>query len=139
MLTIIIMLFAFSHGTTPPATAILSSDPTVVCHRGYSATVRHVTSATRRKVLLRDSLSTDSTAVVDHRIPLSLGGSNALVNLVGQPHAVSLQKDSVELYLLRAVCRSHTTTLPRAQVGMWQSWRRYQSAMRADALSRSRR
>ena len=98
-----------------------------VCRHGYTAEVRHVTDATRRKVFALYGVISHPRGVyeVDHHIPLELGGSNAIANLWPEP-AEPLpgfhQKDRVENYLHREVCAGRMR-LEEAQRRIAKDWR----------------
>ncbi len=59
----------------------------VICHSGYSASVRHVTESTKDKVYAEYGIAHHSAGQyeVDHLVPLEAGGSNQLANLFPQP------------------------------------------------------
>jgi hypothetical protein len=60
--------------------------------------------------------------VIDHFIPLELGGSNEISNLWPQSWPWYDQKDAVESYLYFEVC-SGRMTLPEAQAEIVEDWR----------------
>jgi hypothetical protein len=59
----------------------------LVCRKGYSSKVRHVTSSTRENVYAEYGIAshTPEEYEIDHLVPLELGGSNAISNLFPQP------------------------------------------------------
>ncbi len=75
-----------------------------VCTPGYSSHVRSVSSARKRQVFARDHVTYPSHFVVDHRVPLSLGGANTLENLQAQTFFRAHQKDVAESAALKLVC-----------------------------------
>ena len=62
---------------------------------------------------------------IDHRVPLCLGGADAIVNLWpqwGWEHPSYHDKDRLEAYLCRAVCRTRKVTLQDAQAIFLGDW-----------------
>ncbi len=99
------------------------------CVSGYAKSVRSVTSDEKAAVYGRYG-TTDVPGMdeVDHFIPLTLGGSNALTNLwpesYSPPDAPSLgahEKDLVENYLHTEVCNGRMT-LAQAQEAIRTDW-----------------
>jgi hypothetical protein len=102
--------------------AILSSDPAVVCVRGYSRTVRPPYDYAWRRFRVSVFRAYDipherwHDFTLDHDVPLSLGGApEDLRNVWPEPKAEAKRKDEVEDALLAAVCYRHTLTLAAAQ------------------------
>ena len=92
---------------TPGAVMIMGRD--LVCR--YSAlSRRHVPEAVHRHAFREYGIPTPQPAgsyEVDHLIPLSLGGDNAIANLwpqASEPQPGFHEKDEVEDYLHREVC-----------------------------------
>lgn len=95
---------------------------TTICRTGYTATVRPPTSYTRRWE--RQHLKPGQSAtlyVVDHSIPLELGGAPRAANLRLQTRPEAKRKDVLENRLHRAVCKG-TVSLPVAQAEMLRRW-----------------
>jgi len=97
-----------------------------ICRGGYTARVRHVTSATKRAVYARYGVVTHSrsTYEVDHLIPLELGGSNAMANLFPEaaaPRPGFHEKDQLENALHARVC-SGRMSLRAAQKAIATDW-----------------
>jgi hypothetical protein len=95
-----------------------------VCVRGYSASVRSVSTSVRDQVFAEYGLSgaTRSDFEVDHLISLELGGSNDIKNLWPQPlHDPggngAVDKDQLENQLHDIVC-SHELALVDAQAAI---------------------
>jgi len=100
------------------------------CVSGYAKSVRSVTSDEKAAVYQRYGIANVSGQhEVDHFIPLTLGGSNALTNLWPQPYTIpgatpnygAHEKDKVETYLHEQVCRG-SLTLAQAQNEMRTDW-----------------
>lgn len=113
--------------TTPGAVA--SSDPAVVCHAGYSRTVRPPYDYAWRKFRVSVFRAygipherwRDFT--LDHDVPLSLGGApEDLRNVWPEPKAEAKRKDEVEDALLAAACYRRTITLAAAQAAIAKNW-----------------
>jgi hypothetical protein len=110
-----------------------SSIEQTICLPGWSRTVRPPQSTTKPIKLapFRGAALPDEafeSAILDHRIPIELGGSpDDARNLALQEAEESREKDGVEHCLRRAVCLG-VVTLEEAQTAIWHDWR---SAMRA--------
>ena len=114
------------HACTPGA---IFSDATIedVCVKGYTATVRNVSTKTKKQVFEEYGLAYPQPAgayEVDHFIPLALGGANDIANLF--PEAASPvpgfhEKDVVEVFLQEEVC-SGQATLSAAQKQISTDW-----------------
>jgi hypothetical protein len=105
--------------------AVQSTNTRAVCTSGWASEHRHVTSATRTEVYRRYGLTGSHPFPeweVDHRIPLELGGSNALKNLWPEHHPRA--KDHLENELHERVCAGNMT-LARAHRIFKRDWRRY--------------
>jgi len=99
------------------------------CVSGYAKSVRSVTTDEKAAVYGRYGIpNVSGMHEVDHFIPLTLGGSNALTNLWPEPYtppdAPTLgahEKDQVENYLHGQVC-SGRMTLAQAQDAIRTDW-----------------
>jgi len=99
------------------------------CVSGYAKGVRNVTSDEKAAVYQRYGLpDVPGMHEIDHFIPLTLGGSNALANLWPEPYMLpdastlgAHEKDRVELYLHEQVC-SGKLTLAQAQDEIRTDW-----------------
>jgi hypothetical protein len=109
---------------------VLTSNLSIICHSGYSATVRDVPQSLRLEVFARDGVAypqpTGSTEL-DHIIPLCLGGSNDKKNLFvefAEPRPGFHEKDKLEDYLCHHVC-SGEINIDYAQQRIAQNWYSY--------------
>jgi hypothetical protein len=106
--------------------AIQSTSATAICSPGWASSHRHVTNATRALVYRRYGLTGTHAFPeweVDHRVPLELGGSNAIVNL--SPEHGPQAKDQLENRLHDAVC-SGRLRLAVAQRVFERDWRSHE-------------
>ena len=106
--------------------AVATTDTALVCRKGYSRSVRHVTAGVKRQVYVAYSTAPhDSTCCeVDHLISLELGGSNDFQNLWPEPyvpHPGARDKDKVENWLHRGVCAGRIS-LQEAQREIAEDW-----------------
>ncbi len=98
-----------------------------VCTSGYTATVRDVSTRTKREVYKAYGIKMPvrkGAYEVDHFIPLVLGGSNSQKNLWPQPadpRPGFHEKDVVENYLHHEVCGDRVT-LEKAQHEIRTDW-----------------
>ena len=102
-----------------PRAAILTTRTQGFCTPGWARAHRHVTAAQKRYVRLRDHAQPEW--IIDHRISLEAGGSNATVNLLAQPPTQAKLKDRVEGSVHRAMC-AHRLTVHAGQLRLW-TWR----------------
>ncbi len=92
----------------------------LLCMTGYTKTVRDVSKTTKKNVYELYDISyppPEGEYVIDHLIPLELGGSNSIKNLWPQRAASldgSKEKDKAEHILHDMVCQG-TMQLPDAQ------------------------
>jgi hypothetical protein len=126
--TTLAMAWTLPNSSTTPG-AIGSSDPTIVCVRGYSRSVRPPYSYTWRKfrvnVFRGYGIPHEKWRgyTLDHLIPLELGGApEDLRNVWPEPKADAKRKDEVEGALLAAACYRHTLTLAAAQAAIARNW-----------------
>jgi hypothetical protein len=102
--------------------AILTQDAQIVCKYGYTKGLRYIPAYKKQQVYERYGISPESKDyVIDHFIPLELGGSNELTNLWPQSWPGYYQKDLVENYLSDEVCQGRMT-LPEAQQKISSDW-----------------
>ena len=94
-------------GRTPGA--VLTTDLTTICQRGYARTVRHTPRRVKRRVWAAYSMRPDEPGYqFDHLIPLELGGADVEENLWPQSYGATpwnaRLKDNLENRLRREVC-----------------------------------
>ncbi len=114
------------HACTPGA---VFADATVeqICIKGYTATVRNVSTNLRKQVFAEYDLAYPQPRgayEVDHLVPLALAGSNDITNLwpeAAEPTPGFHEKDIVEVYLQGEVC-SGRVALPIAQRQIATNW-----------------
>lgn len=98
------------------------------CQHGWTKTVRppvSVTSEIKHHLMAKQGLSVfdEPDIILDHKIPLVLGGAPEDVgNLMLQHKAESKDKDRVEVCLARSVCAGRIT-LQQAQQAIWNNWK----------------
>ncbi len=126
---------AYAHGQVAdpnrrltPGSVMISSTVSKLCTSGYTATVRDVTTATRRQVFMSYGIAyppPTGAYELDHLIALELGGDNAATNLWPQPYhsgAGSADvKDHLENHLHALLC-SGQVTLSAAQTAIAGDW-----------------
>ena len=106
--------------------AVLTTDPSVVCHPGYSATVRHTSGKLKHDVYVAYGMDRrNGHYEIDHLIPLSIGGADVGANLWpqsydGAPWNAHV-KDRLELRLLRLVCHGEVPMI-KAQHDIARNW-----------------
>jgi 5-methylcytosine-specific restriction endonuclease McrA len=84
---------------------------------------RHTSKAAKKEAYRRAGIPWESRSccVVDHRIPLQLGGVDDISNLQVQTKAAGKAKDRVENYLTREVCLGQLTLgEAQRQVQLWR-------------------
>jgi hypothetical protein len=109
--------------------AVLTTNASVVCKSGYSASVRDVSTATKKKVFAEYGIpwAQHASYEVDHLISLEIGGSNDIANLWPESSVIpdgSFVKDKLENYLHAQVCKG-TLALPEAQREIATDWLTY--------------
>ena len=105
---------------------ILSSNTSVICVTGYTATVRNVSEKKKNGVYAAYGVVNRTTGEyeMDHIIPLELGGSNEVKNLFPEPadpHPGFHEKDKVENWLHDQVC-NHGMPIEYAQTLIAKNW-----------------
>ncbi len=109
---------------------VASSDQKVVCATGpngtYSHQHRQTSEAMKKEVYDRYHIDKKGRDFeVDHRLPLALGGKDDVENLwpqQGWQHPSFRDKDALEVYLWRAVCKKHVMPLADAQNLLLGDW-----------------
>jgi hypothetical protein len=87
-----------------------------ICRRGYTSTVRNVATQTKHKVYVAYGISRAAQRgyVIDHLVPLEVGGANDITNLWPEPKTDAKVKDTLENQMHAAVCAG-TVSLAAAQ------------------------
>lgn len=106
--------------------AALTTDPSVVCHVGYSKTVRHTSGKLKHRIYVEYGLDRKGGHYeIDHLIPLSIGGADVAENLWPQSYDTvpwnAHIKDRLELKLLHLVCHGDLPII-QAQRDIAQDW-----------------
>jgi hypothetical protein len=106
---------------------VLTTDPAVICVKGYTKTVRAVPESVREQVFRIYGIAQPRPGEVetDHLVALELGGSNSIRNLWPQSYWTkplnAHTKDRLENKLHRLVCTGKLG-LPEAQKAIAQDW-----------------
>jgi len=114
------------HACTPGA-VFEGATVEQICVRGYTATIRNVSTNLRKEVYAEYGVSYPQPRgayEVDHFVPLSLGGSNDIANLfleAAEPRPGFHEKDLVEVFLQQEVCNGRVA-LPVAQRQIAVDW-----------------
>ena len=113
-----------SAATSGPPPGAAAADPAVtqatvastVCRSGYTKTVRNVSNATKSSIYAAYGVAQAKKRlyVIDHLIPLEVGGSNATANLWPQLKADAKKKDVLENLVHARLCAG-TLDLATAQ------------------------
>ena len=116
----IALAFAVAIGAFDP-----SASAAEVCRPSYAHAHRNVPRALRDRVYAAAGVPRGQRRgwVIDHIIPLELGGTNAVANLAAQPRAVARTKDRDENRLHAAVC-SGSLSLAAARSELLRKWKR---------------
>jgi hypothetical protein len=79
---------------------------TTICRSGYTSTVRNVSTQTKHAIYVAYGIpnSAQRNYVIDHLIPLEVGGANTVTNLWPEPKADAKVKDKLENSMHAAVC-----------------------------------
>jgi hypothetical protein len=97
---------SLTPGATNPAVT-QETIATTICRKGYASSIRNVTSATKQQVFAAYGVpkARERLYVIDHLVPLEVGGANIVANLWPEPKAESKVKDKEEDALHDDVCR----------------------------------
>jgi hypothetical protein len=96
---------------------VATSDPDVICHRGYSTSQRVWNTEgpagyyeMRRTVFARYGIAPRDQKLytLDDRVSLCMGGKQTLLNVWPEPIAEAHQKDRLENMVCHAACQVHT-------------------------------
>jgi hypothetical protein len=109
-------------GAADPAVTQANVHQTI-CTRGYTSTVRNVSTKTKSAVYAEYHVAQSDKRryVIDHLVPLEVGGSNDIRNLWPEPRADAEQKDQTENLLHARVCNG-TIDLATAQQTFETEW-----------------
>ena len=119
-------LYPDSSAECSPGDIFPEATEDIICVKGYSSTVRNVTKGMKDKVYDMYGIpeSERKGYVIDHLIPLQIGGSNDIKNLFPQRKdgvINSKTKDKVESFLKREVCKGELE-LEEAQAWIVEDW-----------------
>jgi hypothetical protein len=97
-------------GATNPAVS-QATIGTTICRPGYSKTVRNVSTLVKHVVYAEYGIprSSQRNYVIDHLIPLEVGGGNDPKNLWPEAKADANVKDKLEAQMHTAVCNESVT------------------------------
>lgn len=114
-----------TSASTAPGAYDASATSSAVCTLGYARRHRNVPYRIRDRVYNAYGLARGHRRgyVIDHLIPLELGGTNTIANLWPQPRPESKRKDRDEGRLHDQVCNGEMT-LASAREEMIRLWRR---------------
>ncbi len=111
-----------THASHPRSTSSHHSHRTSAVHIPHTA--RHVTYQEKKTLFDRAGIPRSQwhNYIVDHRIPLELGGSNDLSNLQIQDRVTAHRKDKVENYLASKVRRGEMSlSEAQAEIQRWET------------------
>ena len=103
---------------------VLTTETDTICVPHYSETVRNTSKALKDKVYEKYGITTKAERkkyVLDHLINLALGGADTEFNLWPQPKEEAKNKDVVENYLKRQVCKGKFK-IEAAQDAVAEDW-----------------
>lgn len=91
-----------------------------ICRKGYASEVRSVSTATKHQVFAEYGIpkAQQHLYVIDHLIPLEVGGANVPQNLWPEPKAEAKIKDKEENALHGDVCRGDVTLADAQQIAV---------------------
>src|SRR5271166_2993485 len=118
--------YVYPNSSLTPG-AVLTTDASTICVPGYAASVRDVSTATKKQVYAEYGVSYPQALgayEVDHFIPLEIGGSNDIKNLWLEPASPAPgfhQKDQFENFEHGQVCDG-TISAAEAQHRMVSDW-----------------
>jgi hypothetical protein len=106
---------------------IAATDPDVVCRHGYARAVRQAMPRGLRAGVYRSYGigRSDHRFVIDHRVPLGLGGADTAANMWPEPKDGPMNshvKDGLEDLLHWRVCIEHSMSLAVAQRVFMGDW-----------------
>lgn len=106
--------------------AILTTDLAVICHPGYSKTVRHTSGVLKAEIYREYGIDRRSGHFeIDHDIPLSWGGADVKANLWPEsrdtePYNANV-KDRLEEHMIGPICRGEIP-IEQAQHDIAADW-----------------
>ena len=105
------------------------NDTSVICVKGYTATVRNVSEKLKNEVYAEYGVISHTTGEyeIDHLIPLELGGDNDISNLWAEPSNITNgfhEKDKIENLLHDRFCNGQIS-LQQAQYDIVYNWTKY--------------
>ena len=108
-----------------PDEAIRTTSPVSICTTSTS-TLRDVPERVKKQVFIRDGgdLSRSGDYEVDHRVSLTVGGSNDITNLKLQSYngkCNAHHKDKLEVRLHSLICK-RTITVSESQEYLYNNW-----------------
>lgn len=96
-----------------------------ICTRGYHASVRKVSTSTKSKVYAEYHVKKrdEGKYVIDHLVPLEVGGASVLANLWPELKKEANAKDKIERTIRARVCAGQVdlTTAQRAFTADWRT------------------
>jgi hypothetical protein len=118
-------IFAFLAFSSPPGAFDPAATYAAVCTAGYARSHRRVPYRLRDAVYAAYGLPRGHRTgyVIDHFVPLELGGTNDRANLWPQTRAEAKRKDLDEGRLRAEVC-SNALSLDSARAEILRLWRR---------------
>jgi len=127
------------ENSTLASNLILTNNLSIICVSGYSSTVRDVPLSLKKKVAEREGINYyqyHSVVEVDHRIPLCLGGSNDIDNLMIQFNKTFgyKEKDKLENYLCHNVCDGEIN-INYAQDKIYNDWEGYYTEIYGEEIN----
>jgi cytochrome c1 len=127
---------ALTPGATSPSVTQANIHQTI-CTSGYTQTVRNVSTRTKSRVYAayRVAKGQKRKYVIDHLVPLELGGSNDRANLWPQLRADAEAKDTAE-EALHGLVYSNQVDLAAAQPAIETDWSTAQATMEQAAAAR---
>jgi hypothetical protein len=115
---------SLTPGATNPAVT-QATITTTICRVGYTKTIRNVSTATKSQVYAtyRIPQASKRLYVIDHLVPLEVGGANTITNLWPELKADAKRKDQVEGELHAQVCSGaeDLTTAQQAFESVWST------------------
>jgi len=101
-----------------------------LCISGYSGTVRNVSNKKKKQIFDTYGINPRSDKFeIDHRVPLSIGGSNDKLNLWPQSYTTepfnAHDKDRLEVNVLRQICDGIISVEEGQKIFTDPDWRKW--------------